>query len=407
MGGGGPGAYAAPAARAYAPPAPPTDPDERARSLENKRQRYAARMRLLGTAQGRLDQEFKRRIDALPPPSHVALGDGPHRPLAGLAEAARRVPLPKLPPQLDLTPFKAAADRLALNNLGVEMAKLSDDTYFNDLVANAQGKLVPIHFKTHNPDGTFVLSDPPEGWERDEVIKDDESGFMACLYHSTFTGPRQYVLAFRGTDADPNFKDELEKDAGTDALQGTGMYTKAFDLTERLTKKIKLKYPGIILAGHSLGGAQASLGGLITGNPTYTFNSGGLHVNSMARAHISAAMRAQNEPQIQAFYADNDPLNYYQDHPKLTKGVLKVVTEIPLHLTPPGMPPLPNPLDPLLNDPHSLPQAVGVRHLILSGSTARFKGADAGGHSVQPIINVMEQQKTADTATLQRYLALP
>lgn len=386
-----------PAARDHGVPMPATEAAAAAVSLENKKQRYAARTKLLADSDAKLKGEMNARIAALPRPSLVMP-----------TEAGTPVPQLPLPVFKDLSPALAAHERLSLNNMGVEHAKLSDDTYFVDVLKDSNGKLNPIHYLDHTPDGTYLLNNPTEGWKIKEVFKGNDSGFMAVLYESTFTGQPQYVLAFRGTDADPRFMGELKRDASTDGMQGIGLDTEAFQQVKKITDATKLllgKTP-FTAAGHSLGGAQASLSSLISGNKAYTFNSGGLHVNTIARAGISPTLAAERAQNIEAFYADNDPLSYYQDRAKLVKQGLKVVTDIPLRNVP-GLPPLPNPLDPILLNPYSLPHAIGNRHLILSNSTGHPKGADIGGHSVGPMVKVIEGQKTADAATLTEYLAKP
>ena len=90
----------------------------------------------------------------------------------------------------------------------------------------------------------------------------------------------------------------------------------------------------------------------------------------------------------------------------LTKLAMKTVADAPLRLIP-GLPPLPNPLDPTLDDPNTMPGAVGIRHLIPSGSLDFYKGADVGGHSVGPMLHVIEDQKTQDSAALLHYLGHP
>ena len=377
-------------------------------SLPTKRERYAARMQLLGNAKAKVVSQVQAYEAGQPNRLGAILADATHvAPSGPVAAALRNAGLP-LPPTLppDVVPAALAIGRLELNNFAVEGGKLADDTYFNDALPQSDGLLHAVHFDTHTPDGTFLMSDSPEGWQVDEVFKDEDSGFMAVLYHSTYQDPPQYVLGFRGTDADPNFMDELKLDGETDALQATGQYTKAFDITEVLAHDILAKHPNVVFVGHSLGGAEASLAALATGRPAYTYNSAGLHVNSMARANVTPEMLAENESRIQAFYADNDPLSFYQDRAALTKLAVKTVVDAPLRLIP-GLPPLPNPLDPTLSDPNTMPGAIGTRHLIPSGSLAFYKGADVGGHSVGPMLHVIEDQKTQDSAALLHYLGHP
>lgn len=239
---GGPAAYVTPAAREHGVPLP-TEAQQLAAAVDTKKQRFAARMQLLRASKAKFAREMQQHLQAQPTLPDAPLPDATRTVLSGPAEALRQAAGQAIPPlPKDLVPAALAIDRLDRNNLAVEMAKLADDSYFNDTVADSDGNLNPVHFANHNPDGTYFLNDAPEGWLVKQVFKGDDSGFMALLYQSTFEDTPRNVLAFRGTDADPNFMDELKLDAETDGLQGTGEYTKAFEETAKLAWELQARF---------------------------------------------------------------------------------------------------------------------------------------------------------------------
>ncbi len=405
--------YVAPAPREYAYlPAQLLAPDPLTPPPLSKRQRYEVRMRLLADSQAKLDRETQRRLAALHPDTAAAADAtrvAPGGRAAGALRAAGPVPRPE-----DLTPLQAANDRLARNNFAVEHAKLADDSYFNDLQKLPNGTYAAVRSPLKDAAGKVMLDaagkpipmDTPEGWIVKKIYKGEASGFMAVLYQSTYQTPPQNVLAFRGTDADPAAMAELIKDAKTDGKQGIGLYTDAFKQTKDIALRVQaddLKGQPFDICGHSLGGAEASLAALITGSNAYTFNSAGLHQFSMERAGIQPAQYAANVPKIQAYFADNDPLNWNQDNPGLVKGAAKLGVKA---LTWP-MGPIASPVAPYIDSPLVMPQAIGTRQLLDSQTHDRLPGVDVAGHSIPPMVEAIERQKDADTARLRQFTDRP
>ena len=262
----------------------------------------------------------------------------------------------------------AATERLARNNVAVERARLADDSYENEVGAGPNGRRTVVR---NTP--------PPEGWKVNRVIEDKRSGFMAVEYESSFERPPRKVLAFRGTD--PSQAGDRE----TDLKQGLGIYTDQYKQAEDVAWTMLKDNPkGFDITGHSLGGGEASLAGLITKQPTYTFNAAGLHVNSMLRARINPETVARQQKVIQAYYSDHDPLSWPQDHPLIAKGILKSLIPGPVGMA----------VAPIIDDPSALPAAVGIRRPF----------HDAGMHPVVPLVARIEEQKDEDTATIQKLL---
>lgn len=145
----------------------------------------------------------------------------------------------------------AAADRLKENNVAVERARLADNVYNTD------------------------PSSAPPGWERIEDHPGDD-GFHAATYRSQIDGTE--VLVFEGTTM--TSLDDWAANLG----QGAGLETSQYKQAIELAKAAKITNPNIQLAGHSLGGGLASAGASVSGAPTWTFNSAGLHPKTSARA---------------------------------------------------------------------------------------------------------------------------
>ena len=107
----------------------------------------------------------------------------------------------------------------------------------------------------------------------------EETGFHAELYYNKITG--EYTIAFEGTNV-------TMADIKTDAMIGFNEVPKQHDLAMRIAEYINnLDLPDnvkINVTGHSLGGSLASVVGLATGLPTYTYNSAGVN-NAMAEKY--------------------------------------------------------------------------------------------------------------------------
>ena len=102
----------------------------------------------------------------------------------------------------------------------------------------------------------------------------------------------------------------------------------------------------------------------------------------MIRAKIDPNDLARQQRVIQAYYSDHDPLSWPQDHPLLAKTMLKAVIPGPLNKL----------VGPVIDDPNTMPAAMGVRRAF----------HDAGMHPVVPLVARIEEQKDEDTATIRQ-----
>ena len=261
--------------------------------------------------------------------------------------------------------LQAATERLTRNNVAVERARLAGDAYENEIGIDAAGNRTIIRQKA-----------PPEGWKVSRVIEDKKSGFMAVEYESDFEEPRRKVLSFRGTDINQM------GDIVANIKQALGIKSDHYKQAEEVARAMQKSNPeGFDIAGHSLGGGEASLAGLVTGQPTYTFNAAGLHEKSMLRAGIDPDDTDRQKRLIQAYHSDRDLLSLGQDNAMVVKGALLYLLPKPLALA----------LAPVILNPRTMPAALGERQ----------KVAKAGLHPMAALVDGIEAQKDEDTAIIQ------
>jgi hypothetical protein len=154
-----------------------------------------------------------------------------------------------------------AASELQGDMKGVEMARLSENTY-------AQ----------YDPDANDYQKKPPEPWHAmtpDELQEaginaDDVSASKAVIYKAPddFPVEPKTVVAFRGTTGET-------EDIFTDHDQALGLQTNQYDAAQRLGKQIGAQMPDAETTGHSLGGGKAQVAAIAGGLDGQMFNSAG------------------------------------------------------------------------------------------------------------------------------------
>lgn len=99
------------------------------------------------------------------------------------------------------------------------------------------------------------------------------------------------------------------------ALQAIGVVGKQFQMAKEIGDLINevpgLRDANINFTGHSLGGGLASIAGLVTGKPTYTFNSEGVSTKMLENFGLLNKV-SNGENQITAYHTSNDPLTIAQ-----------------------------------------------------------------------------------------------
>lgn len=102
-------------------------------------------------------------------------------------------------------------------------------------------------------------------------------GLKVGLYE---TANKDIVVAFAGTTM------TSVRDWITNLKQGLGLGTRDFDQATQLAEALTSLPRKTIMVGHSKGGALAALAGAITQSPVVTFNTAGLHTNTLKSAGI-------------------------------------------------------------------------------------------------------------------------
>ncbi len=300
----------------------------------------------------------------------------------------------------------AAADRLERNNEAVELARLSKDVYDQ----GAPG--YPGHT-------------PPLGWSRLSDAELAGQGIhpallqksQAVIYQTPpdWPGGQKTVLAFRGTA-------DLE-DAIVDHDQALGLATTQYAAAALLGPQVQRHFGAdVLVTGHSLGGGKAQAAG-VTGQLQGTmFNAAGLHP-------LSTGDVLPTTGQFQQFRTSGDPLTAVQNSAALQMGVavlagliampvgfgMQVSVFLQKQL---GMSELsaetsdyadkvfmafPRGLRNLLADGQVLPPALGTIHEVpaIGDDGQLVSTLDVQGqHSIDSVINGIEQQKVEDMATL-------
>ena len=194
-----------------------------------------------------------------------------------------------------------------------DMAILALDCYEKDLLKMGENQSINYLSETTYervdvnsiiiPNSIRSLAEMIDDYNRENY----KTGFHAVLYCDVITN--EYTIAFEGSAF------ELSRDALHDlennVLQGLGEVGSQFKIAEDLGNYIRDNKININITGHSLGGALASVVGLITGLPTYTYNAEG--VSDKILKKFGLLEKKQNkEFQITAYHTANDILTVNQ-----------------------------------------------------------------------------------------------
>lgn len=133
-----------------------------------------------------------------------------------------------------------------------------------------------------------------------------KTGFHAEIYYNKITN--EYTLAFEGTN-------QL-RDAITDYELATGKVPEQYHMANKIAEYINSpNFSSNIrlnITGHSLGGGLASIVGLSTGKPTYTFNAAGISRNVISTFGLNKNVE-DKVYNIKAFQAKYDMVTLAQE----------------------------------------------------------------------------------------------
>lgn len=158
------------------------------------------------------------------------------------------------------------------------------------------------------------------GWQVSETIEgvnDPDTGLKALVYEKWLNNKViAYACSFAGTEIDQWewFGKKDLKDLKADITQPFGeseQYTAAMDFAKKV-KQQSQKTP-LTFIGHSLGGGQASLAAMVTGESALTFNAAGVSMITEVKEGGREAFHKQDNGDINAYIMDGDPLNSLQN----------------------------------------------------------------------------------------------
>lgn len=200
---------------------------------------------------------------------------------------------------------REAAKRLALNNTGIEKARLADYIYEP---RDADKPTPPI------PEGWKDISDDNGALKRYGLSKEDLSipsaqGFRARVYEpdpKVFGKDMNPSLVFRGTRMNSS------EDWKNNFLQSGGNHSDYYKQAVIIGAKVKESGIELDIVGHSLGGGLAAGTSEVSGKQGWTFNAAGLSPNTveMYSGHPSAPDAVKN---INAYHVSGEVLTTLQD----------------------------------------------------------------------------------------------
>ncbi|MCD1116406.1 PAAR-like protein [Chryseobacterium turcicum] len=161
-----------------------------------------------------------------------------------------------------------------------------------------------------NTDDQAVLDEMfgPGTFKPEDFNTNRDNGFYASLYKNN-TG--QYFVAFRGSEPKGMqfYHDWFIEDGG----QAFGAQTPQIEKTMRLAKKMNESTNGnVSFTGHSLGGGNSAMASYYTGLPAYTFNTRGVHDNTLEYLDENGAIGSTSN--ITNYSTSNDILNALQNN---------------------------------------------------------------------------------------------
>lgn len=211
-----------------------------------------------------------------------------------------------------------------------EMAGLADDVY---AAAMHQGEPPPgwkrasehldelrsltPRLGDYSSDELLRLLQPPDSKFRAEIYLPD-AGVLGPGYQPTvvFKGSRGEVMT-----ADGLVDSTAEDFIGNNFPQSVGLQTDYYDRTMDLGARLQRAGLEFETAGHSLGGGMSSAMSAVTGAPSTTFNSAGLHPETIARF-------VRENPEVRAHDTDRTVRAYQVEGEVLTDGVQENLTSL-------------------------------------------------------------------------------
>ena len=288
--------------------------------------------------------------------------------------AAAKAKLGDMPPGAERDKLAAATERFERNNRAVEQARLAQNVY---------------HPEKGAPEGWKNVSNDPEKLAqyglKPKDLEKPGSEFRVQVYEpdpAVFGNDMKPQVVFKGTV--PSSMEDWKNNVA----QGADMSSTYYENAVGVGKSLKEFGADVEIVGHSLGGGMASAASRVSGLPATTFNSSGLHPNTVT--HYGGTPIIPNPENIQAFRVENEILDGVQ-----TQGVKSTLGAAGVGALIGG---LPGALIGALGKialAAKMPDAVGIVRELPG------KGLDPiDRHDMRQVIEGIEGQKTEDQAVL-------
>lgn len=165
-------------------------------------------------------------------------------------------------------------------------------------------------------EGGWQVSSRDVGLKKSDYVN-SATGLVSGLYERTVGGKTEYTYATAGTDP-KDFKD-VKADIGQ-ALAGTSsQYDKSVSNAQTIHNS--LDGAELTYVGHSLGGGEASLNSIATGDAAITFNAAGVNVTDKVEYGGIGAAFSNFTDTVTAYQTPNDPLSIIQELSPLPNAV--------------------------------------------------------------------------------------
>jgi type VI secretion system VgrG family protein len=211
--------------------------------------------------------------------------------------AAARTRLDTMPPGGPRDTLAATTERFERNNVAVEHARLAQHVY-------DPSQPVPVGWGDSSQDAELL----EDLGLSNSYLHPGDSSFRGGLYlpdPDVFGNAMTPAIGFRGTDF------SNREDIRNNIAQGLNLHSDYYERAVNLSQRLARSDARITFVGHSLGGGLVSAASRASGLPATTFNSAGLHPNTVER--YGGTLHQPKPENIQAFRVAGEILTLLQE----------------------------------------------------------------------------------------------